>query len=305
MSTLFTTLPSWQVLAFAGDDAQAFLQGQVSSDVRLVRATQSQYSSYSSPKGRMLANFLVWQGAEGYRLMLSADIAAAIDKRLGMFILRSKVTHRVCDELALLGLVGEQAATLLSARFGACPEGVHVVWNAGEVSMLCLGPARYLLALPQDAAGALMAEWRTAGVAEVDETHWRALDISAGIPWITQPTQEAFVAQMANMDLIGAVSFTKGCYPGQEIVARTHYLGKLKRRLYRVQCSRDDLAVGESLFSPEMGAQAIGSIVNVVGSEALAVVQTSCWAQGVHVGAVEGARLSELPLPYSVVPVEP
>jgi folate-binding protein YgfZ len=138
----------------------------------------------------------------------------------------------------------------------------------------------------------------------VGEPVWRLTEVRAGTPWITASTQEEFVPQMANMELIGAVSFNKGCYPGQEIVARTQYLGKLKRRMLRVRIDAD-VAAGQDVFSPEMNGQASGKImlaapVGAGASEALVVVQMSSVEHGLHLGDVAGPKAEVLDLPYAV-----
>jgi tRNA-modifying protein YgfZ len=134
---------------------------------------------------------------------------------------------------------------------------------------------------------------------------WNLLDIRAGIAWITPATQEQFVAQMTNYELIGGVDFKKGCYPGQEIVARTQYLGKLKRRMYRIHVD-SALAAGDELFSADFDGQASGMIVNAApapngGFEALAVIQIeSAASQTMHVRTIDGPILKILDLPYAI-----
>lgn len=299
--TVVSPLTQFAVLEFAGEDAATFLQGQLSSDIRVVDAATSQYSSYSTPKGRMLASFLIWQRDGRYRLMLSADIAAAIEKRLRMYVLRSKVTVTALADLALIGVAGPAAAGLLDARFGSHPLKDHAVLPLEGAELVRLTGERYVLALPHATAADVWAALRAAA-APVGQAGWTALDIAAGTPWVSAATQEAFVPQMANMELIGAVSFQKGCYPGQEIVARSQYLGKVKRRMFRVSVAADAQA-GQDLYAAETGEQAIGKIVLAVpapqgGSEALAVVQTSAFDSGVHLGALDGPLLVPGKLPY-------
>src|SRR5207253_4572292 len=135
---------------------------------------------------------------------------------------------------------------------------------------------------------------------------WSALDVEAGIPVITPKTQEQYVPQMVNLDLIGAVSYSKGCYPGQEIVARTYYLGRVKQRMHRVKAPESVIPqIGDRLYSDEYGAeQASGAIVNVAADEreALAVLYTSSVARGMHYGALDGPIVELLALPYSLDP---
>ncbi|MCW3482145.1 hypothetical protein OL229_21730 [Neisseriaceae bacterium JH1-16] len=297
----FAPLTEWALIRLQGEDSLPFLQGQLSSDLGEVSPTHSQYSTYSTAKGRMQANFLIWQYQGAYYLMLSQDLAVALHKRLSMFILRSKVkAELVTAEWTLTGLLGGKAESCASKYFAAVPAALHQV-EAGDEGILLRLPSGALLwaKLGSDKA---VADELVTGVSLIGSEPWRLLDIRAGIPWLGRETSEAFVAQMANMELIGAVSFKKGCYPGQEIVARTQYLGKLKRRLYRVSVS-GAVAGGDELISPAMGDQAIGMVVNVAQTdnncwEALAVVQSNCWESGVFVKAKPELALQQLNLPY-------
>lgn len=296
-------LNEFAVLDFHGEDAPSFLQGQLSSDVREVSEQHAQYSSYSTAKGRMLASFLIWRRDEHYRLLVSADLAEAMKKRLGMFILRAKVKHAIDADTVLLGVQGEAGA--LAAALGvALPQEVGAVAQAAGGSVLALAGGRCLLALSADAAPAVRAALVEAGLTQTTSAAWRAADIAHGLPWISVATQEMFVPQMANMELIGAVNFKKGCYPGQEIVARSQYLGKVKRRMFRVRIADPAAAPGAELFSPASGEQVIGNLVNVApvdgGVEALAVFQLPALEAGVHLGSLSGPRLEVLTLPYSV-----
>lgn len=302
--TVFSPLTQFALLRASGEDALNFLQGQLSSDLRELNGANAQYSSYSSAKGRMLASFLVWRQGEAFYLMLSADIADAIQKRLSMFVLRAKVKiERVDREYRLLGVAGEAAADSLAAIGLVVPqEAMSLAEAAGGVAIRQRAGS-YLLALPETTALESVSALQDRA-SLVGNQAWDAFDIAAGIVWVTRPTQEQFVPQMANMDLIGAVSFKKGCYPGQEIVARTQYLGKLKRRLFRAMVSAE-VAVGDALYSPSVPGQAIGMVANTLRTgeeqmELLVVVQAAAWESGVFVGSLEGARLSPLTLPYDL-----
>jgi tRNA-modifying protein YgfZ len=171
--------------------------------------------------------------------------------------------------------------------------------------VIALPEQRYQLLIAADAALALWQQLADAGIVAAAESLWRLSDIRAGAPWITAATQEAFVAQMANMDLIGGVSFTKGCYPGQEIVARTQYLGKLKRRMYRASMTAEHVEAGQDVFSSEMNGQASGKVMLSAptgqgGWEVLLVAQIASLEHGLHLGSVDGPLLEILDLPYSL-----
>jgi folate-binding protein YgfZ len=295
-------LSDFALIRAHGEDALTFLQSQLSSDVREADATHSQYSSFSNAKGRMQANFLIWQYENDYYLMLPADIAPAIHKRLSMFVLRAKVKlELVGEQWALFGLGGADAGALAKQAGLAVPAVAHEVSANQQGSVVALPSGAYLLALKAEHAEPVTERLLTTARLIGSEA-WALFDIRAGRPWVTQPTYEQFVAQMANLELIGAVSFKKGCFPGQEIVARTQYLGKLKKRLFHVVLP-SHAKPGDELFSPSMRDQPIGMVVNVcaVGNdkaEALVVAQINAWESGVHFSSPDGSVVERLPLPY-------
>jgi folate-binding protein YgfZ len=298
------------VVEFKGPDTGDFLHGQLSSDVAALPAEGAQTSAYCSPKGRVLANFMLWREQEGFGALLSQDLAAAMQKRLTMFVLRSKVKiEGASARYVLLGAAGPAAAGSLARALGVSA-GSPMTTKSGEAgTVISLDGDRFIAVLHPDSAetawDSLAAELTPAG-----EDAWRWLDIQAGIPWISLPTQDQFVPQMANLELTGAVNFQKGCYPGQEIVARTQYLGKLKRRLFRCHAAIDvPPEAGASLYCAELGDQACGMVVNAApapggGCDLLAVMQVeaahSADASPVLLGALDGSRLDILDLPYLV-----
>jgi folate-binding protein YgfZ len=297
-------LSNYALLAFSGEDALSFLQNQMSCDVdALAGKAVSSYGSYSTAKGRMLANFLLWQEGEEWRMILHRSIAPAIQKRLGMFVLRAKVT--IADrssETALMGTGGPAAVGALRTLTGAVPLNARQLHSGDGTTLIALPGGRWLLTVDKGRAESV----RTAlnGVLRsVGASAWNLTEIRNGIPWVTVKTQDQFVPQMANLELIGGVSFKKGCYPGQEIVARTQYLGKLKRRLYlaHVEASAHE---GDELCSEDVGGQVNGMIANAApapggGSNVLAVVQSSSMENDcVHFKSTEGPKLRFLSLPY-------
>jgi len=296
------------LIQFAGEDTQTFLQGQLSNDLRLLDASNTQYTSYNTPKGRMLANGLLWQNAPGsYVLQLPASLSVAIQKRLTMFVLRAKVkVTDISDTWVRLGVGGPGAEAAVAGVMGAAPSAVHGRVQTAQGDVLRLpGDNFELLIAPTQAPSvwtALMPHAKPAGAA-----CWDGLLIRAGIPTILPPTQEQFVAQMVNYELIGGVNFKKGCYPGQEIVARTQYLGKLKRRMYLAQLTGDATpAPGDECYSADMPDQAIGMIVNVApapsgGFDVLAVLQmSSAENHAIHWKSLDGPVLQLATLPYSL-----
>lgn len=303
-TTYLCDLSGFGLIHFTGDDTATFLHGQLSSDINNLSPDANQYSSQSTPKGRVLANFLVWRQQDGYMLQLSADLTAGTQKRLSMYILRSK--SKATDlpaSLVMLGLTGPQAAELIASLTNGQTMQEHSTLHHDGLTILRTTANRYQLVVNAEQAPALwdaLAKTATpAGFAT-----WQLSEITHGTPWITTPTQDAFVAQMLNLDkLAGGISFTKGCYTGQEIIARTQYLGKLKRRTYRLHADQA-MQAGDSVFSPEMHGQASGTVVNAVqtatGWEALAVVQSSSVPLGLHLADANGPVVSVLDLPYSL-----
>ena len=300
-------LSQFGLLQFTGDDAQAFLHAQLSCDVRNLLPGQAQYGSYNTPKGRMLASFLLWRDSAGFRMQLPRALRAPILTRLSKYILRSQVlASDVSDELVLLGVAGATAEEAVRPLFAEVPASALRLTTAREATLLRLDELRFEIIAPSQRAQEIRAALaQTLPAAEPNA--WDRLDIRAGIPFVTPPTQEQFVPQMANLDLIGGVSFNKGCYPGQEIVARMHYLGRLKQRMYLANVPGPaEPKPGDKLFSGLVGDQSSGMIVNAApapdgGHDVLAVIQIES-AQGaeVHWQSPDGPRLKLLQLPYQV-----
>ena len=294
------------VIRAAGADAATFLHSQLTQDVEHQGAEQARLAAYCSAKGRMLASLLVLRpAAEEVLLIASADLLPALAKRLGMFVLRAKA--RLADasaELALVGLSGASAqAALGAAALGA-------VWSVadhagGRLVRLPDGQAggpsqpRWLWLGAPEAAGALQA-----ALPALPAGHWQWLDLTTGVPGIVQATVEQFVPQMINFELVGGVNFKKGCYPGQEIVARSQYLGKLKRRaaLYH---SDAPMQPAQEVFSAADPGQPSGMVVNAApnpagGWSALVEIKLAAREGELHLGAADGPALRLGQLPYAV-----
>jgi tRNA-modifying protein YgfZ len=294
-----------------GDEAAAFLQGQFSNDVLKLDKGTSQLNSYCTPKGRMLANFRLFLRGENYYLRLARTMVEPTLKRLRMFVLRSRVTLEDADDaLVRFGLSGPRAAEELAAAVGGVPEAVDSVIHINGVTAIRVpGPhPRFELYGELESMRRL---WEVLNVrcAPVGAGPWALLDILAGIPTVTPATSEAFVPQMANMQLIGGVSFKKGCYPGQEVVARMHYLGKLKRRMYRVSIDTDEPPPpGTEILGAAGGEgeedQATGRIVDAQRHPdgkvaALAVLQiAAAEAGGLHLAGDPSPAVTLQALPY-------
>lgn len=308
-STVIVDLSHFGLIGFSGEDAQSFLQGQLSCDVRLATPSSAVYGSYCNPKGRMLASFLLWQDKSGYVMQLPAALQAAIQKRLSMYVLRAKVKLAdIADTLIRIGVAGSNANALIAEVLDRIPDHELGMVHGERGSVLRLGEDRFELIVALEQASEVWVGLSKSAV-PVGASCWDWLQIKAGIPVIMPDTQEQFVPQMANLDAIGGISFQKGCYPGQEIVARSQYLGKIKRRMYLANIRplepETPVKAGDELFSANMGEQSIGMVVNATASpeggfDALAVIQTSSIEAGkVHWKALDGPALEIMPLPYS------
>lgn len=295
----------------SGQDAATFLQGQFTNDIREVTPEHHQMSGYCTPKGRMLANFRIFSHLGDYILQLPADTYAALLKRLSMFILRAQVTlEDISDQLVAIGLTGNPAPELLARSFEDIPQNPGDSIQQERVTLMNIpGPVpRFeIIAQPEEEAVKLWQSFACDAKA-TDQGLWTLLDIRAGIPSIHTGTAEAFVPQMTNMQLIDGVSFTKGCYVGQEVVARMKYLGSLKRRMHLARTdSITQPQPGDELFSTAEteSVQGAGKIVLSSpsphgGYELLAVIDNGCLEAGpLHLGDISGPILEILPLPYA------
>lgn len=295
-ATVLAPLAHLGLIECAGEEAKSFLHNQLTSDINHLATDAAQHSAWCSAKGRMLASFLLFRSGPDYRLQLSADLLPAILKRLQMFVLRAKV--KIADASAthvLLGLSGPQAEAALRAAALPVPAKALETADIGAGKVIRLAGERFEIVVAGTAAGELWGKL-AAQARPVGVPAWRWLDVQAGVPLISEATREEFVPQMANFEQIGGVSFHKGCYPGQEVVARTQYLGKVKRHLYRVRAA-EALAAGTPFFSPENPEHACGMVVNAApapegGYVALAVIQEGSAAAGdLQLGAPGGPRV--------------
>ena len=294
-----------------GTDAETFMQGQFCNDVRQVTEQHSQLSGYCNPKGRLLATFRLFQHAGHYYLSLPSALHDPVLKRLRMYVLRAKVTLATPDTWGSIGLAGVAADELLQTTLGTAPTDVDAMLVANDCAVLRVAGPQPRFEIHGDYA-ALRELWTAlaAHAPAVGANIWGLLDIRSGLATIYPQTSEAFVPQMINLQQVDGVSFSKGCYPGQEIVARMHYLGKLKRRMYHAHIATSSLPQpGEALFTtaPEAG-QDTGMIVTAQaapqgGCEVLAVIPSAAVLQrhgDVRLGSATGAPLHFLDLPYAV-----
>lgn len=293
-------------LTVSGADASTFLQGQVTSDVTRLAVGGVQRSAWCTPKGRVAANFLLRRIADDqFELLLPASLAGSIAKRLRMYVLRSKVDVADASEASVrLGVGGPAAAACIAATISPAPPVHHAAAIDGG-TVITLSYNRFLVVAVPDHAptlwNTLAAKARAAGF-----PCWTWLGVRAAEPIVTPATQEAFIPQMLNLDALDAIAFGKGCYTGQEIVARTQYRGRLKERLVLAHIEAALPAAGDRLFAPAFGDQPCGTVVNAApspdgGADFLAVAQISAVADaGMRLKASDGLHVALLPLPYGL-----
>ncbi len=283
------------LLRFTGADARSFLQGQISNDTERLAQGHSLLCAYSNAQGRVLAVLSLLPHSTGIVAILPAELVAPIAAALRKFILRSKV--RIDESAAQLIVAGQHGAAGLRraglpvpAGIGAYQEarGIGVArTNEPEERFWLIGAPAALAALDQGSAAQREADWRLA-------------DIGAGLPQVYAATREAFVAQMLNLDLVDGISFTKGCYTGQEIIARTQHLGRIKRRMFHLAIGKegDALSIGQSVTVVDGRSGRVTELAQAAGGyEALAVLPLEASASGAMSGAAE-----LLALPYSMQP---
>ncbi len=293
-------LAHWGLIRARGEDAASFLHSQLTNDMLSLHADEFRLAGFCSAKGRLQASFFVWKEGDDILLACARDLLAPTLKRLSMFVLRARC--RLSDATAEFALTGR-------AGRAAEPVASLAPWRRRTVD------ASTWLRLP-DAAG-LTRAWQVqpaAASAQPDSVPldaWRWLEVGSGVPLIEAATVDAFVPQMLNLELLGGVDFRKGCYPGQEIVARSQYRGTIKRRMFLFDVAGAARA-GQEVFHSGDAGQPAGMVVNAAprpdGSDthsALVEVKLAALGQGtLHLGAADGPALRQRPLPYAL-PLEP
>ena len=296
-------LADWGVIRAVGEDARSFLHGQLTNDFAHLEASRARLAGYCSAKGRLLATFVAWRpAADEVLLACSADVLPAALKRLSMFVLRAKC--KLSDATAtvrLFGLAGDAATRWLgdaapAAVWGRSEAGVASVIRLPDARVDGSAVARYLWAAP--------AEAEAPELPALDADAWRFLEVHSGVARVVAATVEQFVPQMVNLELVGGVNFQKGCYPGQEVVARSQYRGTLKRRGFVVDADAP-LAPGQELFHSADPGQPAG-MVALAGrwgdrQAALAELKLAALEGGsLHAGAADGPALRVGTLPYAI-----
>ncbi len=287
------------VIRIAGEDAAKFIHGQLTQDFSLLGQDTARLSAFCSAKGRMQASFIGFKRSNGDILLVgSADLVPATAKRLSMFVMRAKA--KVTDataEFSIWGLAGDAIKTIAGSA--------HSIWakaDFDDASVVNLYPAlgvdRQIWVAPVNTAA-------PAGEA-LAPALWAWGDVHSGVATLSAPLAEAFVPQMLNYESIGGVNFKKGCYPGQEVVARSQFRGTLKRRAYLVH-SESAMEPGQSVFAPDDAEQPVATVVQSAaapsgGFDAIISGQTQAIDAGaLLLGDISGPRLTVLPLPYPLL----
>lgn len=304
--TVIADLSHLGLLALSGDDTVTFLQGQVTNDVKLLAGGNSQYAGYCNAKGRMLALFFAFTHEGRLCLQLHGALLEPIMKRLKMYVLRSKVlVDNVSDSTVRIGVAGAGAVHALQQIFPAMPQAPHQLTSTDTSTLIRLpgSTPRFEIVTTPEHAPDLWAQLQQQCV-PVGSPCWEWLKIQAGIPDVVPATQEAFVPQMLNLDLLDGINFKKGCYTGQEIVARTHYLGKVKRRTHLAHADATTAPrPGDPVYGSD-GAEPVGMVVSAApapqgGFDLLAEVRLESVAAGpLRCNSVDGPPLELRELPY-------
>ena len=292
-------LPHLGIIRVEGEDATPFLQGQLTQDFVLLGPSEARLAGFCSAKGRMQASFIGFKRSPTEVLLVcSRDLLAPTLKRLSMFVMRAKakLTDASAD-FSLFGLAGQAVEKIAGSARPA--------WSKTD-----LGAAHLVHLYPAD--GSPRALW----IAPINEPMpvgeplsteaWQWGEVRSGIATVTQPIFEAFVPQMLNYESVGGVNFKKGCYPGQEVVARSQFRGTLKRRAYLVHCSVS-LKAGDEVFDSAEPDQPCGIVAQAAaapegGFDAIVSMQTSAVdGPGLRLGQADGSVLTLQPLPYELL----
>ena len=309
-TNIVADLSSLTLIKVYGGDATSFLQGQLTNDIRLIDESHSQLSAYCNPKGRILTVFRILMQGEHYLLQLPIPLLDVILSRLRMYVLRADVKLVSVDEdLQRIGIAGPDAAAIIDRQLGIVPTALTACVAQGDLTVMRLPGIQPRFEIITTLATAKRL-WDELGhdCRPVGTSVWAWLDIMTGLPNVYRETSEAFIPQMVNLEILGGVSFGKGCYTGQEIVARMQYLGKLKQRMYRahVFTTQQVPRPGDTIQGSDLAGQTVGTIVDArrspeSGYDMLAVVyKRSVQEDSLCLSSDQEARLSIQRLPYSL-----
>lgn len=280
ISAAYAPLPQLGVLTISGEDAQSFLQNLLTNDVNALDINQSQLSGFCNAKGRLFSVFILIRRQDYYQMVLPRSICSLLQQRLAMYVLRSKVA--VTDDtehFALFSIPNSDSNPIESLMLSA------------NKYQLLLNNSQYLCLIPKAEIDTVINTVDSLGWQVTSETSWNLASISAGLPSVVLETKEKFTPQQVNLDLVDGVSFKKGCYPGQEVVARLHYLGSPSRRMFIAHIDSGEL--------PKAGEEVFNGSGKVAGHIVSAEQNTD------KIDLLISVKLSELDSPLSVGQANP
>lgn len=346
---LEASLDDLALLEVSGPDAATFLQGQLTQDLASSDPPHAQLAGYCSPKGRLMASMIVWQGADppsAFFILLKQDIAAAFAARLAKFVLRAKVsikplaaridgvllpmTQGALESLVLASAGPAQSVTSDDGQAGGLPPPPSGAFRPYDITHSTSGtwiaaPSGHpelrrwwRIILDASATAPVAASSTEAGHSSqprrssfiVPTACWQAQDIAAGLGWVVSATHELFIPQTLNLDLIGGLSFTKGCYPGQEVVARSHYRGTIKRRMVQgfIQAmapSRAEELPGSDIYDGTRPDAPCGRVINAANANGAGHILFEAALADLgqadfRLGAADGPAITLESLPYDI-----
>lgn len=301
------SLQPWVLLSVSGPDSGRFLQGQTTNNVDALNKKERQLSGYCNPKGRLIAVFHVLKmDDQSYQLQVHRSVADTVYKRMAMYKLRAQLNLEPQPPSQNgLGLIGEDADQMIADVLSVKPPAKGQLLNQNGCTLInesgfC---SRYAVYADADLICDLRRQW-SANSEEKPDAVWRLHRIMDGLPTIYPETGETLTPQMVNLDLAGGLSFSKGCYPGQEVVARTHYLGQLKRRMYLFDCGLHEAAPGNKVFVPQFSEQQVaGTVVDAApldNQRTVALLSARLMPEEpcpeVHLHKMDGTAIERLPL---------
>ncbi len=260
-----TAIANFSILKISGNDADTFLQGQLTCNIKELTDTISFFTAFCNSKGRTISTLLITKQADDFFIILPDSVAEKVTMKLRMYILRAKVQiTNVSDEFCLVGL--NLASQDIPAAYPSLD--FDVAHDTDTIIKLPGTKNRYLVICSLTRAKTLWTEGQQALKMTITSSPtWDYQDISAGLPWLTEQTSEEYIPQMLNIDKLGGVSFNKGCYTGQEIVARTHFLGKAKRELFLAECCTADTFSSEAISVINEQNKPIGKVLSILPNE--------------------------------------
>ena len=307
--TYLCDLSNLGVIHAYGNEAQSFLQSQFTNDLNQVSNDTSQLSSYCNPKGRILSIFRIYKADDSYFLVLPRDVLALTLQKLTMYKLMSKVEFAdESDDRIVFGIAGPETSSVLKKLNLSIPEKENDCIQVNETTVIKISEEyTRILFICNEIKAVSLCKKIIKEIPIATSALWDLHDIQNGIAQITANTSEAFIPQMVNLEIIGGVNFQKGCYPGQEVVARTHYLGKPNRRMYKISIEGENTPeAGTNIFSAEDDNQPVGKVVTAQknsnnSSAALIVLRTAKKDEkNLRIDSISDHKITVQTLPYSV-----